>query len=342
MLSNDAEARLKEFNDTAFPKKMITITDRVRIAVGWGHSNCIIVEGDTSLILVDTLDSDARAARLKDELSRLTDKPVKTIIFTHGHPDHRGGCGAFRDTVEEIIAFAPKKAVLKGTERINPILNKRTFRQFGYGLTDEELITQGLGIREGHAIGDGVYSFLPPTTLYTEDSVTRTIDGVAFEMVSAVGETDDQIFLWLPEERIMCCGDNYYGCWPNLYAIRGGQYRDIAAWVDSLERIMSYPAEALLPGHMLPVLGHDRITEVLGNFKEAIRYILDETLACISQGLSQDETAARVVLPETYRSLPYLQEYYGTVQWSVRAIYQGYVGWFDGNPSNLNRTAPEK
>lgn len=342
MLSNDAEARLKEFNDTAFPKEMITITDRVRIAVGWGHSNCIIVEGDTSLILVDTLDSDARATRLKDELSRLTDKPVKTIIFTHGHPDHRGGCGAFRDTVEEIIAFAPKKAVLKGTERINPILNKRTFRQFGYGLTDEELITQGLGIREGHAIGDGVYSFLPPTTLYTEDSVTRTIDGVAFEMVSAVGETDDQIFLWLPEERIMCCGDNYYGCWPNLYAIRGGQYRDIAAWVDSLEHIMSYPAEALLPGHMLPVLGHDRITEVLGNFKEAIRYILDETLACISQGLSQDETAARVVLPETYRSLPYLQEYYGTVQWSVRAIYQGYVGWFDGNPSNLNRTAPEK
>lgn len=80
MLSNDAEARLKEFNDTAFPKKMITITDRVRIAVGWGHSNCIIVEGDTSLILVDTLDSDARAARLKDELSRLTDKPVKTIF----------------------------------------------------------------------------------------------------------------------------------------------------------------------------------------------------------------------------------------------------------------------
>lgn len=342
MLSNDAETRLKNFNNTAFPKEIITITDRVRIAVGWGHSNCIIIEGNSSLILVDALDSDARAARLRDELSRLTDKPVKTIIYTHGHPDHRGGSGAFRDTAEEIIAFAPKKTVLQGTDRINPILNKRTFRQFGYGLTDEELITQGLGIREGHAIGDGVFSFLPPTTLYTEDSVTRTIDGITFEMVSAVGETDDQIFIWLPEDRIMCCGDNYYGCWPNLYAIRGGQYRDIAAWVDSLERIMSYPAKALLPGHMLPILGRERIIGVLGNFKEAIRYVLDETLSCICQGLSQDETAARVILPEQYRNLPYLQEYYGTVQWSVRAIYQGYIGWFDGNPSNLNRTAPEK
>ena len=303
MLSNDAEARLKEFNDTAFPKKMITITDRVRIAVGWGHSNCIIVEGDTSLILVDTLDSDARAARLKDELSRLTDKPVKTIIFTHGHPDHRGGCGAFRDTVEEIIAFAPKKAVLKGTERINPILNKRTFRQFGYGLTDEELITQGLGIREGHAIGDGVYSFLPPTTLYTEDSVTRTIDGVAFEMVSAVGETDDQIFLWLPEERIMCCGDNYYGCWPNLYAIRGTQYRDIAQWIKTLEKILSYPAEALLPGHTAPLMGRSRIQEVVGNFKNAIASVFDQTLDCLGRGLTLAETVESVRLPEELRDM---------------------------------------
>lgn len=340
MLRNDAETRLREFNDTAFPKQIIQITDRVRIAVGWGHSNCIIIEGDTSLILIDTLDSDARAARLRDELARLTDKPVKTIIYTHGHPDHRGGSGTFEDTVGEIIAFAPKKPVLKGTERINPVLNKRTFRQFGYGLTDEELITQGLGIREGHAIGDGAYCFLPPTTLYTEDAVTRTIDGITIEMVSAVGETDDQIFLWLPKERILCCGDNYYGCWPNLYAIRGGQYRDIAAWTDSLDHIMTYPAEALLPGHMLPILGSDRIKEVLGNFKDAIRYVLDETLTCISQGLSQDEAAARVILPEKYGDLPYLQEYYGTVQWSVRAIYQGYIGWFDGNPTNLNRTAP--
>lgn len=342
MLTNDAEIRLKTFQATAFPKEIIPITERVRIAVGWGHSNCIIVEGGESLILIDTLDSDARAERLKEELARTINKPVKTIIYTHGHPDHRGGSGAFSDTAEEIIAFAPKKPILKGTDRITPVLNKRTFRQFGYGLSDEELITQGLGPREGHAIGDGAYHFLPPTTLYTEDAVTRTIDGVTFELVSAPGETDDTILLWLPEERVLCCGDNYYGCWPNLYAIRGGQYRDIAEWTDSLDHILSYPSEALLPGHMLPILGHEKITEVLTNYRDAIRYVLDETLTCIGQGLSQDEAASRVVLPEKYRELPYLQEYYGTVQWSVRAIYQGYIGWFDGNPTNLNRLAPKQ
>lgn len=340
MLKNDAEKRLKEFDATAYQKQLTTITGRVHIAVGWGHSNCIIIEGHESLILIDTLDSDARAARLRAELARMTDKPVKTIIYTHGHPDHRGGSAAFADTVEEIIAFAPKIQALRGTERILPILNQRTFRQFGYGLTDEEVITQGLGIREGHAVGDGEFHFLPPTTVYTEQTVTRVIDGVTLEMVSAPGETDDQIFLWLPEERIMCCGDNYYGCWPNLYAIRGGQYRDVAAWVDSLLRIASYPAEALLPGHMNPVLGREAVSEVLTNYAAAIRYVLDETLNCINRGLTQDEAAAAVSLPAQYRELPYLQEYYGTVQWSVRAVYQGYVGWFDGNPTNLNRTAP--
>lgn len=341
MLIKDAEERLKEFNEKAYPKQLLTVTDRIRIAVGWGHSNCIIVEGDESLILIDSLDSDARAERLRQELSRLTDKPVRTIIYTHGHPDHRGGSAAFKDTVEEIIAFAPKTAVLKGMDRILPVLNKRTYRQFGYGLTDEEVITQGLGPREGHAVGDGTFHFLPPTTVYTDASITRTIDGVNFQMVAAPGETDDQIFLWLPESQVMCSGDNYYGCWPNLYAIRGGQYRDVAAWVDSLERISSYPSQALLPGHMVPILGREAISQVLTNYTDAIRYVLDETLSCIGKGLTQDETAEAVSLPEKFKKLPYLQEYYGTVQWSVRAIYQGYVGWFDGNPTNLNRTPPD-
>lgn len=317
MLGKVGEANLRKYAEESYPKKMYRINDRIRCYVGYGHSNCTVIEGDTSLILIDALDSDERAVRLQKELEESLKKPVKTIIFTHGHPDHRGGSAVFSDTAEEVIAFAPKRPILKYMDKLSDMLNARTVRQFGHHLTDEELITQGLGIREGMTCGDGGYNFLKPTTVYTEDSVERIIDGVHLKLVSAVGETDDQIFVWLPEDEVLCCGDNYYACWPNLYAIRGSQYRDIAAWVDSLEAILGYPAKVLLPGHTKPLFGREMIREVLGNYKDAIAFVLLETLDCMNRGLSESETVEAVRLPEQYRDKPYLGEYYGTVEWSV-------------------------
>ena len=337
MFAENAAEKLRRHGEEAYGRKEYSINERIRCFVGFGQSNCTVIEGESALILIDALDSGERARRLKEKLEQETGKTVETIIYTHGHPDHRGGAGAFQDTVKEIIAFAPKRVQLKYTERLNKVLGERTRRQFGYALTEEECITQGIGIREGHAVGDGVYEFLPPTTVYTEEKVERTIDGVRLELKAAVGETDDQIFVWLPDDQVLCCGDNYYGCWPNLYAIRGSQYRDIAAWTDSLKEIMAYPAKALLPGHTRPILGQEKIQEVLGNFCGAIESVLLQTLDCMNQGMTESETAEAVKLPEEYLGLPYLGEFYGTIDWSVRAIYHGYLGWFDGNPTNLNR-----
>lgn len=330
------EERLRHHAETAYPYKIIPAGKWVRCIVGLGHSNSIAIEGDTSVILVDCLDSDKRGARLKELLREQIGKPVRTIIYTHGHPDHRGGSGAFRDTAEEIIMSSPRKPVLRYYDRLNDVLAARTARQFGYGLTDEECITQGIGIREGHAVNDGNYDFLPPTTLFVSDEEERVIDGVRIKLVSAVGETDDQLFVFLPDENILCCGDNYYGCWPNLYAIRGSQYRDVAAWIGSLEKIMSYEPEVLLPGHTLPIFGKEQILSVLGNFRSAIQSVLFQTLDCMNRGLDMNEAAEQVALPEEYRDLPYLQEFYGTVSWTVKGIYAGYLGWFDGNPVHLD------
>ncbi len=330
------EERLKRHAEITFPYKIFQAGERVRCIVGLGHSNSIAVEGNTSVILVDCLDSDRRGARLKTLLQEQIGKPVKTIIYTHGHPDHRGGSGAFRDTAEEIIMSSPRKPVLNYYDRLSGILAVRTARQFGYGLTDDECITQGIGIREGHAVNDGSYDFLPPTSLFVSEEEERLIDGVRIKLVSAPGETDDQLFVFLPDENILCCGDNYYGCWPNLYAIRGSQYRDVAAWISSLEKIMSYEPEVLLPGHTLPIFGKEQILSVLGNFRGAIQSVLFQTLDCMNRGLDMNEAAEQVALPAEYRELPYLQEFYGTVSWTVKGIYAGYLGWFDGNPVHLD------
>lgn len=335
-----APERLQHHAETAYPYRVFQAGDRIRCVVGLGHSNSIAIEGDTSLILIDSLDSDQRGERLKSLLAEWTSKPVKTIIYTHGHPDHRGGSGAFRATAEEIIMSSPRKPALKYYDRLNDVLQKRTVRQFGYSLTDEECITQGIGIREGHAVGDGRYDFLPPTTLFTAQEEERVIDGVRLKLVSAPGETDDQLFVWLPEENVLCCGDNYYGCWPNLYAIRGSQYRDIAQWVKSLDVIRAYPAEVLLPGHTAAIIGQAQIQKVLGNYRDAIAWILETTLEGMNAGKTIDELAATIRLPEKYATLPYLGEHYGCTEWTVRAIYTAYLGWFDGNATNLHPLAP--
>ena len=329
------EEKLRKFTEEQYKKQVTKGNHRIYHFLGWGHSNATAIIGETSVILVDTLDSDERAKRLRAELATITDKAVRTIIYTHSHPDHRGGAGAFRDTVEEIIAFKARTEPLDGYGRIAAALNQRGEFQFGYELTDEENISQGIGPREGKAVGDGVYDFMPPTTVYDVDTTTRTIDGVTMELTAAPGETDDQLFVWLEEDKVMISGDNYYGCWPNLYAIRGTQYRDIAQWIKTLEKILSYPAEALLPGHTAPLIGRDQILEVVGNFKNAIASVFDQTLDCLGRGLTLAETVEAVRLPEELRDKEYLGEYYGTVEWSVKGIYNGYVGWFDGDAAHL-------
>ena len=329
------EKKLKDFTEKNYQKTLTKVNDHIYHFLGYGISNAVAVLGETSVILIDALDSTGYGEELKADLARLTDKPVKTIIYTHGHPDHRGGAGVFRDTVEEVIAFAPKKPVLKYYDRLKDVLNQRGAYQFGYGLTDEETISQGIGIREGWAVGKGSLDFIAPTTMYHEDEVERVIDGVKLKMVSAAGETDDQIFVWLEEDQVICTGDNYYGCWPNLYAIRGTQYRDIAAWADTVGVILSYDAKALLPGHTRPIMGREQIQDQIGTFRDAIEYVLLETLDCMNKGMTISETTEQVKLPEKYLDKEYLGEFYGTVEWSVKSIYCGYVGWFDGNAAGL-------
>lgn len=341
MLIENGSAVLRAYAEKQFQTKVSEVVPGIWYVVSVGHSNVTIIEGHQGVILIDTLETLEAGEKLRDIVREKTGKNVQTIIYTHGHPDHRGGAGAFADTVSEVIAFAPKIPPLEKTEKLFDIQMLRGARQFGYDLTDEEAITQGLGNREGIVYGE-TRAMLSPTKLYDEDRVVRTIDGVTLEMVRLPGETDDAIMVWLPEQKVLCCGDNYYGCFPNLYAIRGSQYRDIASWIKSLDVILSYPAEFVLPGHTAALTGRAEIEEKVGNFRNAIDWILSTTIEGMNQGKTIDELAAEIRLPEPYASLPYLGEHYGCTEWTVRAIYTAYLGWFDGNPTHLHPLAPRE
>lgn len=341
MLTQNGGQLLRDFTERTYQPKVTQVTAGVWQVLGLGHSNAVFIEGASGALLVDTLDSLERGRALRGIIREKTGKEVKTILYTHGHPDHRGGAGAFADEAPEIIAFAPKSPALGRSDALQNVYAARGGRQFGYALSDAEAVSQGIGPREGVACGEH-RAFVPPTTVYAEDRVCREIDGVSLELARLPGETEDQMAVWLPEKKVLCCGDNYYGCFPNLYAIRGGQYRDITAWLDSLDALAAYPAEYLLPGHTAAVTGRAAIRETLVNFKNAIDDLLTRTLEGMGQGKSEDELAAEIRLAPAYAALPYLGEYYGCAEWTVRAIYNAYLGWFDGNPTHLHPLPPRQ
>lgn len=340
MLIQNGRQRLQEFTEKNYRETITEVTQGVWFVLGVGHSNAIFIEADSSVILIDTLDTRERGEKLLEIIRQNTEKEVRTIIYTHGHPDHRGGAGAFLESKPEILAFEPRNPMLERTECLQDIQNLRGARQFGYSLTDNEAISQGIGPREGITKGEH-RAFVPPTTIYRQDKVIREIDGVQVEMVRLPGEAEEQIMIWLPQKEALCCGDNYYGCFPNLYAIRGGQYRDLAVWISSLGIIKSYPAEYLLPGHTAAILGQEKIKMTLENFQNAFEYILTHTLEGMNLGKNADQLACEIQLPPEYADLPYMAEHYGCVEWTVRAIYTAYLGWFDGNPTKLHPLSPQ-
>ena len=324
----------------AFKRAIIPISQRVYFATGYGGSNATLIIGQHSCILVDALNGCQVARECLADLRAITDKPIKTLIYTHYHHfDHTGGAGALVDDDCQIIARRPTYPQLGRSQLVSDVFARRSARQFGVGLTPEEVVSIGIG-----PLNDvnSDKCMRQPNRFFDEERLELTIDGVELVLGAAPGETDDQIFVWLPQEEILCCGDNYYASWPNLYAIRGGQYRDIDSWVRVLEQLRDLQAQVLLPGHTEPIIGREEVHETLSNYHDAIAYVLEETLKGMNAGKSADELAAEMTLPKPWRDLPYLQEYYGTVSGAVRAIFSGYMGWFDGNPTQLNPTPPQQ
>jgi len=335
------EEKLIAHNDE-FRPEIIKVTEGVWVAVGYALANAILIEGDDGVIVVDTTESKTAARAIKAEFDKITTKPVKAIVYTHNHYDHINGAEVFAaGGTPAIYAHELLEPLIQQSNaEVGNAMRPRNLRQFGALLPDAARPNAGIGPKLVLDPG-GALAYLPPTQIFA-DVLEVTVAGVKMKLVHAPGETDDQIYVWLPEKKVLCAADNYYLAFPNLYAIRGTPYRDVRKWRDSVDQMIAEGPEFLVPSHTRPLIGAAHIKEVLTDYRDAIHSVYMQTIAGMNRGLGPDELAHEVKLPDDLAAKPHLQEFYGTIPWSVRSIFAGMLGWFDGNPTNLFPLAPSE
>ena len=319
-----------------FKKEVIEVTEGVHVAIGYALANAILVEGENSNIIIDTTGTIETAREVKALFDVINSNPIEAIIYTHNHGDHTYGATVFaEDSNPDIYAHDSTEEYLSRVIGIiRPIISARSNRMFGNSLPKSEVENNGIGPfleigRDGRQPG-----LLYPTKTFS-DKIKFEVGGVKVELFHAPGETNDQLFVWLPEKKALFPGDNFYKTFPNLYTIRGTPYRDLAGWVNSIDVMRYLQPEFLIPSHTRPLVGQDNINEILTTYRDGIQFVHDQTVRLMNLGLGPDDIAETLVLPKHLGDSPFLKEFYGSPEWSAKNVFSGYLGWFNGNPSSL-------
>jgi len=322
-----------------FEPAVLNPADGIYVAVGYALSNVILIEGDDGAVIVDTTEGRAAATEALAALRSVVDKPIEAIVLTHNHTDHVFGGQVFAEG-RDVPVYAHEDTEA-GIDRVVNVLRDalqvRSYRMFGTLLPAPP--NAGIGGRLRFDPAD--VALLRPTHTFS-DSLSVSVAGIDLELVHAPGETDDQLFVWLPEQRALLPGDNIYQAFPNLYTIRGTPHRDLRDWYRSLDKMRDRQPAVLVPQHTRPVVGEAAVSEVLTAYRDAIQYVHDQTVRGINAGRTPDELAAEIRLPDHLAAHPWLQEHYGRVPWSVRSVYGGYIGWFDGDSAALEPLPPDE
>lgn len=336
------QAKYEEF----FPPAIIKVTEGVYVARGYNRDNPTLIEGNNGLILVDPGESIPAATIVKNAFNAHLDnifdrKPVKAIIYTHAHDCHIHGASVFADKKTEIIA----------SEKLMSTLFSEWYGQIYPSRVQGGIMMSGIMFKDnpgwyaGYVLSGpnilGPSGFLPPTTT-VKGELKRTIAGVEFNLMSAPGEAQDVIIVWIPGKKVLIQIGIMYEAFPALVTMRGSGQRNPLDYIDSLKLCRSLNPEYLIALHgPNPVTtGVENVRQYLTNFSDAIQFIHDQTLQYMNRGYTPGEMESLITLPPHLASNSYLQETFGSKEWDIYHIYRYYRGYYTGEVRDLFPQSP--
>jgi len=282
-------------------------------------STYLIVTGDGRIVVNTGMWFEARTH--KRNFDRVTTAPTRYIILTQSHTDHIGGVDTFREAGTQLIAQANIDRCQQDDERIHGLRIRRSLPFFADVMGQPDF-----------ARGDD--ATIPPlpkparADITFDDHHALTLGERRLELLHVPGgETIDSLVVWLPDDRIALVGNMFsalFGHFPNLVTLRGDRMRDAVAFVESVQRVIDLEPEVLFLGHHGPVRSATLVRQECERIRDAVQYVHDATVRAMNDGRDVWTAMREIRLPVSLD----LGEGYGRVDWSVRAIWETYAGWF--------------
>ncbi|WNG92639.1 alkyl/aryl-sulfatase [Mycobacterium sp. ITM-2016-00318] len=318
---------------------------------GLDLSNISFIEGDTGIIVIDPLVStETAAAALGLYRAHRGDRPVVAVIYTHSHVDHFGGVLGVTTLADveagKVAIIAPEHFTEHAVQEnvyAGTAMGRRAGYMYGAVLARGPEGQVGCGLGQTPSVGE--VALIPPTLDIRDTGEKHTVDGVEIEFQMAPGtEAPAEMHFYFPKFRALCMAENATHNLHNLLTLRGALVRDPHGWAGYLTEAIdtfSDRADVVFASHHWPTWGKDEIVEFLSLQRDLYAYLHDQTLRRLNQGYTGIEIAETFEMPPALEKAWHTHGYYGSVSHNVKAVYQRYMGWFDGNPGRLWAHPPE-